>query len=70
MRSGRNVELGGARTDEAHGALRIVDLNRMMIRRITILHNEGGNAQVVEPIGDLFAFVVYREEGVGADGEN
>src|ERR1700757_2374022 len=66
---GRNFELGRVRTNVAHGALRIVDLNRMMVRRVTILHNEGGDAQIVEPIGHLPAFMIHREEGVGATGK-
>src|SRR5271155_5342012 len=58
---GVDAVLGGMGADEAHGAAAVVDLDRIAVGRDTIVEDEGGHALLVEPGGDLEAFVAHGD---------
>jgi hypothetical protein len=56
----RDSELHGAGTHQANGALRIAELDGMVIARAQpVFQYEGGDAHGIEPGGDLAAFFVH-----------
>src|SRR5580704_11341079 len=68
---GRNVEFGRARTNQANGALRVAQLDWMVIARAkTIREDESGHAERVEPVRYLPPFVVRSEKLIRASGSD
>src|SRR5581483_828128 len=65
--AGRYAEFGGARPHQANGALRISQLNRMMVARTQpVFENKRGDSQRVQPVCHLASLVVRSEVQVAA----
>ena len=67
MRRGIDAPVGRVRAHHADGALRVAELDRMVVARPEpVAQHEGGDAERVEVARDLAAFVVRRERTVAA----
>ena len=71
MRSGRMPKSAAWRADVADGALGIPEFDGVMVfGSEAVFENVGADTEIVEPGGDLGAFVIHGEVGVTAAGAN
>ena len=71
MRSARNAELLRARAHEANGALRVAELDRVMVSGTEpVLEDERRHAGGIEQVRDLPSLVIRRERAISAAGRD
>ena len=68
------MPLGGVRVDSGEGVLRI-DKRRAIAgsvrgRRHAVFHESGVDTDAIEPLADLAAFEIEREDAIAPAGEN
>ncbi len=66
---GPDTEFCGARPNIADGALGVPEFDRVTVLGAeAVFENGGADAEVIEPSGDLRAFVIHGEMGITAAG--